>query len=157
MFRAAKLKGATLLLALVSPFPAAAQHAQHAQHGAGGADAEAIRAVVTSAYIDGIHRNGSREAIRAGFHPGFVMKVLRNGQLSDVTIEQWIARLPAEGTPVTRRIEHRFPSVVVTGDAAVATVELDIDGRHTYTDYISLYRFPEGWRMVGKVFHTHGG
>jgi hypothetical protein len=111
--------------------------------------------VITESYIDGIHKNGDRAVIRRGFHPSFVMKVLSNGQVSDVTIEQWIGRLPAEGTPVQRQIAARFPNVAVTGNTAVATVEVDVDGRHTYTDYISLYKFAEGWRMVGKVFYSH--
>jgi hypothetical protein len=152
MVRTRKFTGAAFLIALAAPLPLAAQHANH---GAAGADADAIRAVITSAYIDGLQKNGSREAIRKGFHPSFVMKVLSNGQVSDMTIEQWIGRLPAEGTPPRNRIEHRFPDVAVTGDAAVATVEIDIDGRHVFTDYISLYKFPEGWRIVGKIFHRH--
>jgi Putative lumazine-binding len=145
---------AVVLLALTAPALRAQQ--AHAGHGgSGGADVAAIEAVITEAYINGIHKNGDRAVIRRGFHPSFVMKVLSNGQVSDVTIEQWIARLPAEGTPVQRQIAHRFPNVTVTGSAAVATVEVDVNGRHTYTDLISLYKFAEGWRMVGKIFYTH--
>jgi hypothetical protein len=154
MARTRSLTCVVFLIAVASPLPVAAQHAQHA---GGGRDADAIRSVVTEAYIEGIQKNGSRDAIRRGFHPGFVMKVLSNGQLSDVTIEQWIARMPAAGTPPRGRIEHRFPAVAVTGDAAVATVDIDIDGKHVFTDYISLYRFPEGWRIVGKIFYRHPG
>jgi len=154
MFNAMKTMGAAFWLVLASTFPLAAQHA-HAAHG-NAADVDAIRDVVTTAYVKGIHGNGSREAIRRGFHPSFVMKVLTDGQVGDVTIEEWISRLPAEGTPA-RRVDHRFPAVHVAGDAAVAVVELDIEGRHTFTDYISLYRFPEGWRIVGKIFNRHGG
>jgi ketosteroid isomerase-like protein len=117
-------------------------------------DAAAIRGVITAAYIEGIHKNGSRDAIRAGFHPEFVMKVLRDDGVADVTIEQWIARLPAEGTPPGREVTHRIPDVSVSGQAAVARVEVMFDGRHVYTDYMSLYRFAEGWRIVAKIYNT---
>ena len=135
---------AALLLGVVAP--AASQSRAD--------DADTIRRVIASAYIDGIHKNGSREAIRAGFHPSFVMKVLGNDSLTDVTIEQWIARLPGEGTPVRRAVTHRIPDVSISGHAAVARVEVMFDGRHTFTDYKSLYRFSEGWRIVGKIFNT---
>jgi hypothetical protein len=147
----------TLAAALLLAASAPALHAQQARSGGGGngADAAAIRTVITESYIDGIHKNGDRAVIRRGFHPSFVMKVLSNGRVSDVTIEQWIAGLPAPGAPSQRQIAARFPDIALSGNTAVATVEVDIDGRHTYTDYISLYKFTEGWRMVGKVFYTH--
>ena len=63
----------TLLFVAVGVESASAQTAAEA----------AIEAVIESAYIDGIQRNGDRSAIRAGFDPGFVMKVL-----GDISFEQ---------------------------------------------------------------------
>ena len=42
-----------------------------------------------------------------------------------------------------------------SGDAAVVRVKLFRDGKQIFTDYISLYRFPDGWKLVGKTFHRH--
>ncbi len=120
-------------------------------------DAEDIRGVITAAYIEGLHKNGSRDAIRAGFHPSFVMRVLRDDGITDVTIEQWIARLPAEGTPPGREVTYRIPDVSVSGQAAVARVEVMFDGRHVYTDYMSLYKFSDGWRIVAKIYNSEAG
>lgn len=39
--------------------------------------------------------------------------------------------------------------------AAVARVELWRDGKHTFTDYLSLYRFDDGWKILGKIFQRH--
>ncbi len=117
-------------------------------------DAEEIRAVVTSAYIEGLHENGSREDIRAGFHPKFVMKVLQADSVVDVTIEQWIGRLPAPGTSPGHTVTHRIPTVSISGRAAVAQVEVMFDGRHVFTDYMSLYEFSDGWRIVAKIFNS---
>ena len=119
-------------------------------------DAEAIRDVITSAYIEGLHKNGSREDIRAGFHPDFVMKVLRDDGIVNVTIEEWIARLPAQGTSPDRTVSHRTPTVDISGVAATARVEVMFDGEHVFTDYMSLYRFSDGWRIVGKIFNREG-
>jgi ketosteroid isomerase-like protein len=39
--------------------------------------------------------------------------------------------------------------------AAVARVEVHRDGKHIFTDYLSLYRFADGWKIVGKIFQSH--
>jgi hypothetical protein len=39
-----------------------------------------------------------------------------------------------------------------TADAAVAKVDLHRNGKHIFTDYIALYRFDDGWKLVGKTF-----
>lgn len=143
------LAGLLLLVAAAPPAPALAAASSPA-------DAEAIRDVIASAYIEGLHRNGSREAIRAGFHPDFVMKYLDDeGGVRSVTIEEWIGRLPAEGTPVGHEVTHEIPSVDVTDDTAVARVLVYFDGEHVFTDYMGLYRFEEGWRIVTKTFQAH--
>lgn len=60
-----------------------------------------------------------------------------------------------ERTGTRPRMRHAFTQVDVTGDAAVVRLELHRDGKHTFTDYLSLYRFPEGWKIVSKTFQSH--
>jgi len=45
--------------------------------------------------------------------------------------------------------------VDVTGHAAQVKIELLNQGKHVYTDYLSLLRFNSGWRIVAKVFQEH--
>jgi len=35
----------------------------------------------------------------------------------------------------------------------VARVELFKEGKHLFTDYMSLYRFQEGWKIVAKKYY----
>ena len=126
--------------------------------GAAEGDRAAVEAVVKSAYVDGVHAKGDPALMRQGFHPDFRMLTLRNGVMTPVTLEEWINRLEMsnrERKGPRPEIRHEFPHTDVTGDAAVVRVELHRDGKHTFTDYISLYRFPEGWRIVSKIFHVH--
>lgn len=119
-------------------------------------DTEEIRSVIMSAYIHGLQSNGSRDDIRSGFHPDFVMKVLGEGSITNVTIEQWIGRLPPEGQSPDYTVTADIPTVDIAGDAAVARVLVHYDDEHVFTDYMSLYRFPEGWRIVAKIFDREG-
>jgi ketosteroid isomerase-like protein len=119
------------------------------------ADREAVKAVVRSAYVEGVHAKGDPALMRQGFHPDFRMLVLRDGTMTAVTLEEWVARLEKgarERTEPRPAVEHEFTHVDVTGSAAVARVEIKRAGKHVFTDYLSLYRFPDGWKIVGKIY-----
>ncbi|MEW6337112.1 MAG: nuclear transport factor 2 family protein [Acidobacteriota bacterium] len=125
------------------------------------AEKAAVRKVVQDAYVDGIHNFRRVEAVRAGFHPGFEMIYLREGTLEKLPIYNWIASLeaanrtkplPPDHTPGT---SAAYPLIEVTGDTAVCKVELTRGGKLVFTDYLMLYKFEDGWKIVGKVFHRH--
>jgi hypothetical protein len=127
--------------------------------GAAADDASDVKAVVQSAYVDGVHVKLDPTAMRKGFHPDFRMLVLKDGKMTAVTLEEWITRMEngARKNPDAPRpaIKAEFPVVNVTGNAAVARVEIYRDGKHTFTDYLSLYKFADGWMIVGKIFQAH--
>ena len=122
-------------------------------------DASDIRAVIQSAYVQGVHVKLDPAAMRKGFHPDFRMLVLKDGKMTAVPLEEWITRMEdnAKKNPDAPRpaIKAEFPMINVTANAAVARVEVYRDGKHTFTDYLSLYKFPEGWMIVGKIFQAH--
>ncbi len=147
------MAGSLLLAALAGGAPAAG--------GTFSAEQQAVVDVVTSAYVDGIHNFRDPVAIRKGFHPDFEMLILKDGKLEKLPIAKWIERIEAQNlkepppTDGKRSTFAAFPSVEVTGSAAVARVELNRDGRLVFTDYLSLYRFADGWKIVGKIFYRH--
>lgn len=123
---------------------------------------EAVIGVVSDAYVDGIHNYRDPAAIRCGFHPDFEMLVLRDDKLEKLPLEKWIAAIearnakeapPAAGSP--RTTTAAFPLVEITGTAAICKVELSRDGKLVLTDYLALYRFADGWKIVGKSFYRH--
>jgi ketosteroid isomerase-like protein len=124
-------------------------------------DAEkiAVMSVVEEAYVKGVHAGPSGEAMRKGFHPDFIMFVQDGDKVTKVTRDEWIARIEAgkaknSGAPKPV-VKHDFPMVEVTGNAAVVKVELHKDGKHVFTDFISLYKFEDGWKIIGKTFYRH--
>jgi hypothetical protein len=122
-------------------------------------DENAIRRVIDKAYIEGLHNSGSLDATRQGFHPGFNLLILRNNMLEALPIYNWI-----QGTEMRRKNQPQADTVKtvchykfidITGDAAVAKIELHRSSKLIFTDYLSLYRFEEGWRIVGKTYFRH--
>jgi Putative lumazine-binding len=123
------------------------------------ADRQAVEAVVRSAYVEGVHARPSAAAMRQGFHPDFRMFTLRAGALATVTLDDWAGRIEkaaAERKAPPPEVKADFTRIDVTGNAAVAQVQIHRGGKHVFTDFLSLYRFPDGWKIVGKIFHAHG-
>jgi len=123
-------------------------------------DEEAVKQIVTSAYVEGIQNNGSIEDIRKGFHPSFNMLRLVENEIKPYSIEDWIAtiekrRVEAKPDSKVVRTEAKFLNVDITGNAAVVKLELYREGKRTFTDYIVLYKFTEGWRIVSKTYYRH--
>jgi len=120
---------------------------------------KAVMSVVEAAYVKGVHADPSGEAMRKGFHPDFIMFVQDGDKVTKVTRDEWIARIEAakaknSGGPKPV-VKHEFPVVEITGKAAIVKVELYKDGKHVFTDFISLYKFADGWKIIGKIFYRH--
>jgi hypothetical protein len=121
------------------------------------ADQDAVKQVITDAYINGVHAKPDGAAMRRGFHPDFRMLVLTDGKMTAVTLDEWVSRVEKSAASNAQRpaIKSEFPLVDVTGNTASVRVELFRDGKHTFTDYLLLYKFADGWKIVSKAFYSH--
>ena len=136
----------------------AEQHAEHDDEHDGDRYAEdkaAIKHVLVTAYVEGIHVNRDIEAVKSGFHPDFVMHVYSDDQLIKAPLSMWLDRLQLDGTRNPKTIEHQFDLVDVSGNTALAKMQIYADEEHIYTDYLGLYRFESGWQIVNKIFYAH--
>lgn len=120
---------------------------------------EAIKETIQKAYVDGIQNRGSIEDIEAGFDPGFnLLGIDKNGELSKLPISRWIEmvkKAKANGQAPKPMITAKYPMIDITGNAAVAKVELYKGNKMIFTDYLSLYKFEDGWRIVSKIYQRH--
>jgi putative lumazine-binding protein len=117
----------------------------------------AIESVIRTAYIEGVHVKGDPALMRKGFHPDFRMFMLKDGALTTITLDEWAGRIEKaakERTGPAPQIRAEFPLVDITNNEAVARVEVHRDGKHIFTDYLSLYKFADGWKIVGKIFQS---
>jgi hypothetical protein len=122
-------------------------------------DKELIQKVIQEAYVDGIQNRGDIETIRNGFDPGFELLGVRDNKLTKLTIGEWIANIEksrqANPNPPEHLTTAKFLNIDVTGISAVAKIELYRQGKLIFTDYLSLYKFEEGWKIVNKIYHRH--
>lgn len=120
------------------------------------ADERAIREIIEEAYVEGIHGNQNESTINRGFHRDFAMLVLQADGLEKVAVDEWLRRIEkmkADNPDLwSAKSRHEFRLVDVTGYAAVAKLDIYKGETHFSTDYMLLYRFKDGWRIVSKVF-----
>jgi hypothetical protein len=122
-------------------------------------DRDAIRELVLTAYVDGLHNKGDLEITRKGFFEGFDLLILQNSMVNKLPIYNWISmtrsrNMKDPGLPDEQVLTHcDFEFIDITGDAAVAKIHLSRSGEIIFTDYLMFYRFDEGWKIVGKIFH----
>lgn len=113
----------------------------------------AIIAVVDEGYVQGVHLDADAEKVRKGMHESFVMFVRTDTGVNQVTRDAWIARLkPRDASAPRPDVKADITVLDHSGDAAIVRVNLFRGGRQVFTDYISLYRFADGWKMIGKTF-----
>jgi len=65
---------------------------------------DAVKKVIQSSYIDGLHNKGELSDIEKGFHPGFVLLGVKDNSLTQYPIYTWIEsfnkRKNADPTPL---------------------------------------------------------
>jgi hypothetical protein len=122
----------------------------------GNVDEQAIKQVIKKAYIQGIHGNQDEETVKGGFHQDFAMLVLSDNTLKKVAVDEWLTRIETmkAENPDLWEAETRYTVQLadVAGYAAVAKLDVYKGVTHFSTDYMLLYRFEEGWRIVSKIF-----
>ena len=145
------MKTYILIVILLSTFAIAAQDAEQ--------EKEAIKKVIQTAYVEGLQNEGDIDKIDSGIHPDFdLLGIGKNNSMWKYSIKNWKAKtvkkveegdLPRKGDQVS----VVFKNIDITGNAAMAKIDFYIGEKLTYVDYISLYKFEEGWMMVNKIFY----
>ena len=126
----------------------------------GGDDKAAVEQVIKSAYFNGAFNDLDTESMKKGFHPDFAIFSAKGKKLGKYPIAVWIERTEKRKSdpgfdPAQVARDCKITSLDVTGGCATAKVEIHKNGKLVYTDYLSLLKFDDGWKIVAKVYHSH--
>lgn len=114
---------------------------------------------INTAYAEGLQNEGDSLKIDQGFHPDFYL--LGKGDslaLRKYAITDWRNRQiknKASGKlprPADREVSLIYDFIDITGDVAVAKVNYFEGELQTYVDYISLYHYGNGWKIISKIY-----
>ena len=120
---------------------------------------EGIKKVIQTAYVDGILNLGKVSDIKKGFHPDFALLYVRENQLGKLTRDRWLQKLEQvkkeKNITAGTKASVEFLHVDAVGDTGMAKLEIRRGSKLVYTDYLTLLKFAEGWRIVSKISHHH--
>ena len=132
------------LLAALLCLPAAA----FAQRGS--TEDLAVRKTIADHYFKA-HATGSGEPLKGTFVEEGRMMWVQDGQLRTRASADYIAGFPGKPAADEAQRKRRVVMTDVTGDVAVAKVELDYpDGK--FIDYFTLARLGGQWKIIHKSF-----
>lgn len=121
---------------------------------------KAIKDLILKSYVHGAFNELNAEAMREGFHPDFAIFSAKGEAINRYPIATWAdgvekRKNDPEFDPEKNVWKHKFASVDVTGGSAAVKIKLYNEGKHVFTDYLSLLKFDSGWKIVAKVYHRH--
>jgi hypothetical protein len=119
-----------------------------------------VEELVLVSYVNGAFNDLNPDAMAAGFDPNFAIFSAKGNELSKYPIADWVSSVRKKKNdpafnPAENVWKHKFSNVHISGNVATIQVDLSKDGKHIYTDYLSLIKFENNWRIVAKVYYKH--
>ncbi|MFC2135244.1 nuclear transport factor 2 family protein [Bacteroidota bacterium] len=123
---------------------------------------EAIRRVINEAYVNGAFNDKTNEAMLKGFHETFTIQA-GHDEWRITTLKSWMDELSGwkkenaeneRGRDWSITASAEINVLAVHGDGAVAGVELSFGPEQSFTVFLSLHKFSEGWKIV-NLLGTH--
>ena len=115
---------------------------------------EAIETVVQT-YLDGLYE-GDAGRIAKAFHEGSHLYSMHEGGVADLPREKWLDMVKGRPSPKAKGLKRtdRIVSIDLSGpETAFVKLECSVHPRY-FTDYLTLLKLDEGWRVVSKTFRT---
>lgn len=145
------MKRSVSIAAMLGALTVAPGFAQADRDPTPGSEEAAVRAALEH-YLQG-HATGDGAHHAMVFDDVANLYWIRDGELSSRTSAEYIAAAPGEPAEDEAQRRRRITMVDVSGDAAVAKIELDYPNA-LITDYMSLLKINGEWRIVNKIFHV---
>ena len=117
---------------------------------------ESIKKMIQESYINGIFNDGNADVAKKGVHYDCDIIVFEDGKMRKVPAYSYVERIEENQAGLYPGTSCEFTDILVTGYAAIAVVEIYRDnGWHNYTDYLSLYKFEDGWKVVSRIAYRY--
>src|SRR4030095_3021847 len=111
---------------------------------------DALVSETVNHYLHGLKFNDV-ESLKKAFYPeAKLFFVKRDNTLGQLTQEQWYKGF-ASSAGQEEKGELTISQVDITGNAASVKV-VEVYEKSKYTDYLSLLKFADGWKIVNKIY-----
>jgi hypothetical protein len=106
-------------------------------------------------YFDGVYE-GDTAKLGSVCHDGIHLFSAADGKLGDMSRTQWFDMVKSRPSPASRDLARNDWVVQIDRSSpttACAKVHCQIPPRY-FTDYLTLVKLADGWKIVSKTFHT---
>ena len=120
-----------------------------------------IKQSIIQNYVHGAFNETNIEAFKTIFHPEFsIINIQEDGKFYLFTRSMWEDVLKKRKADPhfdysTIALVPDFKCIEIVGDKASVVVDLLLDGKPFYTDFLLLVKIEGEWKIVSKVFHQH--
>jgi ubiquinone/menaquinone biosynthesis C-methylase UbiE len=119
---------------------------------------DAIVKLIQESYIGAAYNDIDIDRLKKGFHEEFTWQGLHHDRMTTWSLRQWIILLEREKwlrPDWNNRTTADIEVIGIEGNAAVAKVEIYNDRIHESTDFLSAYKFPDGWKITNRIVERH--
>lgn len=121
-------------------------------------DEEIIKQIIQKSYVEGTQNGGDISLIYQGFHQDFKMFRYQDDKLVLWTLQEWISIIEQR----RKNPDYKLPSpssaknirIVISGNAASVALDLYKEDKLIFSDFLHLYKFKEGWKIISKSFYS---
>ncbi len=119
---------------------------------------KAIASLIKESYIGAAHNNIDIEILKKGFHESFTWQGMHHDRLLIWNLRQWIILLNREKwlrPDWNSRTTAEIHVIGIEGNAAAAKVDVYNNQVHDFTDFLSVYKFTDGWKITNRISNRH--
>jgi hypothetical protein len=99
------------------------------------------------------HAGGNPELIRKAFHADARIMAFREGKMTNLSVEEFASRFNGKAADDEAKRKRSIESIDISGNAATAKIILDYP-TVKFTDYMTLLKIGEEWKIVNKAFYA---
>jgi len=121
-------------------------------------EAKAIEELINVSYIGAACNTIDIDILKQRFHESFTWQNEHHDSLFTTTLRQWIILLEREKwlrPDWNNRTAAGIEVLGIEGNAAVVKVDIYNDRVHDFTDFLSAYKFTDGWKITNKISNRH--
>lgn len=124
-------------------------------------ETEKIKNTITKNYVHGAFNETNIEAFKHIFHPEFsIINIMDDDSFFLFTRNMWEdvlqKRLNDKSFDYsTIALKPDFKNIEIIGDKASVTLDLLLNNKIIYTDFLLLIKIDEEWKIVSKIYHEY--
>lgn len=124
-------------------------------------EVEEIKNTITQNYVHGAFNETDIKAFKTIFHPEFaIINIQEDGKFFLFSRPMWEEVLKKRKEDpdfnyATIALEPEFKSIEIVDGKASVVVDLLLDGKVIYTDFLLLVKIAKEWKIVSKIFNQY--